>query len=208
MVSIVPAGPEHGPGAYAVADAVRFHPDSARSAEGYLVSIAEAAEYSRRFAASAYSVVAVEEGRVVGFLRAVAGEEPELSPESASSPATYPSPVICSSTKSASSPPTRVKVWLKPCWTRSSFEASPSVWEPSSCTPRCATPVLSAFSLAATVFHWSTSSTTPTSLGDTTKNASTWYPDRSAPRRKRPICASSPGVIIPPRKSHAEVENA
>ncbi|MCX6602823.1 MAG: GNAT family N-acetyltransferase [Acidobacteria bacterium] len=92
MVSIVPAGPEHGPGAYAVADAVRFHPDSARSAEGYLVSIAEAAEYSRRFAASAYSVVAVEEGRVVGFLRVVAGEEPELSPESASLASHLPLP--------------------------------------------------------------------------------------------------------------------
>lgn len=83
MVSIVSAGPEHGPGAYAVADAVRFHPNSARSAEGYLVCIAEAEEYSRRFAASAYSVVAIDEGRVVGFLRAVAGEEPELSSESA-----------------------------------------------------------------------------------------------------------------------------
>ncbi len=83
MVSIVSAGPEHGPGAFAVADAVRFHPDSARSADGYLVYVADPEEYARRFAASAASVVAVEDGRVVGFLRAVAGEESELTPESA-----------------------------------------------------------------------------------------------------------------------------
>jgi len=92
MVSIVSAGPEHGPGAFAVADAVRFQPDSARSAYGYLVFIAEAEEYSRRFAATAYSVVAVDEGRVVGFLRAVAGEEPELTPESAALASHLPLP--------------------------------------------------------------------------------------------------------------------
>ena len=92
MVSIVSAGPEHGPGAFAVAHSVRFQPDSARSADGYLVFIPEAEEYSRRFAASAYSVVAVDEGRVVGFLRAVAGEEPELNPESAALASHLPLP--------------------------------------------------------------------------------------------------------------------
>lgn len=83
MVSIVSAGPQHGPGAFAVADAVRFQPDSASSADGYLVYVADAEEYSRRFASSAYSVVAVDDGRVGFFLRAVAGEESELTPESA-----------------------------------------------------------------------------------------------------------------------------
>ena len=92
MVSIISAEPEHGPGAFAVADAVRFHPDSARSADGYLVFIADPDEYTRRFAASAYSVVAVDDRRVVGFLRAVAGEELELTPESAALASHLPLP--------------------------------------------------------------------------------------------------------------------
>jgi ribosomal protein S18 acetylase RimI-like enzyme len=90
MVTIVPALALHGPGAAAVAEAVRFQPESARSADGYLVHIASAEEYSRRFAASAYSVVAVADGRVVGILRAVGGEEEELTPESASLAAHLP----------------------------------------------------------------------------------------------------------------------
>jgi ribosomal protein S18 acetylase RimI-like enzyme len=80
MISILPASPEHGAGASAVAEAVRFHPDSARSADGYLVHIATPEEYSRRFAASAYSVVAVDDDAVVGFLRAVGSDEAELDP--------------------------------------------------------------------------------------------------------------------------------
>ncbi len=83
MLTILPATALHGPGAAAVAEAVRFQPESARSADGYLVYIATAEEYSRRFASSAYSVVAVEDGVVVGFLRAVGGEEGEFTPESA-----------------------------------------------------------------------------------------------------------------------------
>jgi ribosomal protein S18 acetylase RimI-like enzyme len=92
MISIVPATGLHGPGAAAVAEAVRFDPASARSSEGYLVHIATGEEYSRRFAASAYSVVAVEDGAVVGFLRAVGGEEAELTEESAELAAHLPLP--------------------------------------------------------------------------------------------------------------------
>ena len=81
MVSIVPAGGQHGAGVAAVAEAVRFCPETARSADGYLVYVASAEEYARRLAESAYSVVAVDDGRVVGFLRAVGSEEPGWSAE-------------------------------------------------------------------------------------------------------------------------------
>lgn len=80
MIAILPAHPSHGAGAATVAQTVRFQPDSARSTDGYLVHIATPEEYARRFAASAYSVVAVNDGAVVGFLRAVGGEEAELAP--------------------------------------------------------------------------------------------------------------------------------
>lgn len=83
MVTIVPATALHGPGAALVAESVRFAPSSARSADGYLVHIGTAEEYAQRFAASAYSVVAIDDGVVVGFLRAVGGEEADLSAESA-----------------------------------------------------------------------------------------------------------------------------
>ena len=79
MTTILPALPLHG--AAAVAESVRFHAASARSTDGYLVHIATPEEYARRFAASAYSVVAVDDGAVVGFLRAVGGHEAELAPE-------------------------------------------------------------------------------------------------------------------------------
>jgi ribosomal protein S18 acetylase RimI-like enzyme len=90
MIAILPASPLHGPGAAAVAESVRFHLDSARSTEGYLLHVVSAEEYARRFAASAYSVVAVDEGEVVGFLRAVGGEEAELSPQYAELTAPLP----------------------------------------------------------------------------------------------------------------------
>ncbi|MFN9458248.1 MAG: GNAT family N-acetyltransferase [Acidobacteriota bacterium] len=81
MVTVVPARAEHGAGVAAVAEAVRFRPETARGSEGYLVYVASAAEYARRLGGSAYSVVAVEEGRVVGFLRALGSGEADWSVE-------------------------------------------------------------------------------------------------------------------------------
>ncbi len=83
MVTIVPATALHGSGAAAVGEVVRFQAKSAQPADGYLVFVGTSEEYARRFGASAYSVVAVDDGRVVGFLRAVGGEEEDLTPESA-----------------------------------------------------------------------------------------------------------------------------
>lgn len=83
MVAVVPAGVEHGAGVAAVAEAVRFRPETARPADGYLVYVASPEEYARRMAGSAYSVVAVDGGRVVGFLRAVGSGEADWSAEHA-----------------------------------------------------------------------------------------------------------------------------
>ncbi|MFO0503920.1 MAG: GNAT family N-acetyltransferase, partial [Acidobacteriota bacterium] len=65
----------------AVAVAVRFRRETAGGCEGYLVFVASAAESARRLGGSAYSVVAVEEGRVVGFLRALGSGEADWSVE-------------------------------------------------------------------------------------------------------------------------------
>lgn len=82
MPTILPALPAHGPGAQAVAEAVRFTFSTARSADGYLVYIPGPEEYARRFAADSHSVVALDGDRVVGFLRAIPGLHPELDPAS------------------------------------------------------------------------------------------------------------------------------